>query len=563
MPADKTTSKDYDSLNSVSQGGGKSRDQQTLRPSGHKNEEPKKPKIESGLLRNRKTVKKPDLSSKVSIENRETSMAEDFLLQSRDELNEKKAQSKQVEDSPIDQGNKSEDELSHSEKIKQDKQKRQSTRDKNILSTDDWLIRNGHNVTYLGLYLFSFWVFFRPYELIPGLGFLSPVAFYVAFATLAIYLPSQLATEGNLTVLSTEVKCIVAIAVLALITIPIAKSPALAWETFNDNFIKAVLMFIVMVNVLRTRKRLMGLIWLSISIGLYLSIVAWTKSLKGEFSVEGTRVGLDDVFGGMFGNPNDMALHLVIMTPIVIVLGISTKNVLMKGAYFTIALFLVIGNTVTLSRGGFLGLLTVAGVLAWKLGRRYRLKVAIVTIVLGFLFILLAPGEYGQRILSIFDSALDPMGSSNQRTELLKRSIIVSIRNPWGIGIGNFPLVGFQNLGTHNAYTQISSELGIFSLFLYLIFLVSPFRKLRAIERMTMAKDRTDWFYYLSIGLQASLAGFMVSSFFGAIAYNWFVYYLIAYAVAFRRIYKIETGEEEIKSTSITEKVFGWKVKPV
>jgi hypothetical protein len=45
---------------------------------------------------------------------------------------------------------------------------------------------------------------------------------------------------------------------LALITMPIAKDPPTAWAMFNDTFIKAVLMFIVMVNVLRTRRRLMG-----------------------------------------------------------------------------------------------------------------------------------------------------------------------------------------------------------------------------------------------------------------------------------------------------------------
>ena len=54
---------------------------------------------------------------------------------------------------------------------------------------------------------------------------------------------------------------------IALITMPIAKSPGTAWEAFNDIFIKAVVMFIVMINVLRTRKRLMGMIWLSLSVG--------------------------------------------------------------------------------------------------------------------------------------------------------------------------------------------------------------------------------------------------------------------------------------------------------
>src|SRR5438067_851006 len=78
-------------------------------------------------------------------------------------------------------------------------------KDTELLSGDRWLARRGHLFTYIGLYLFSIMVLFRPYELVPGLSFLSSTAFYFAVATLAIYLPSQLATEGNLTVFSTEV----------------------------------------------------------------------------------------------------------------------------------------------------------------------------------------------------------------------------------------------------------------------------------------------------------------------------------------------------------------------
>ena len=74
--------------------------------------------------------------------------------------------------------------------------------------------------------LFSILVLFRPYELIPALSFLSSTAFYFALATLAIYLPAQLATEGNLTMLSTEVKAILAMTLIALLTMPIAKDPA-------------------------------------------------------------------------------------------------------------------------------------------------------------------------------------------------------------------------------------------------------------------------------------------------------------------------------------------------
>ncbi len=449
-------------------------------------------------------------------------------------------------------------ELSYSEQQKQKKQGKKAEKDFELLSGDRWLERNGHTLTFVGLYLFSIMVLFRPYELVTELGFLKSTAFYFAAATLAIFIPTQFATEGSLTILSTEVKAILALMFIALVTIPIAKDPATAWDQFNEPFIKAVLIFVVMVNVLRTRRRLINLMWLSFAMGIYLSYMAIDLYMKGEFAVEDYRVAVN--IGGIFENPNDMALHFVIITPLAIALALASKSKFSRIIYFAMATLFVSANMVTFSRGGFLGLLASGMVLAWKLGRKYRLNVTIASVVIGGSMILLAPGNYGLRMLSIFIPGLDPVGSSDQRKELLERSILVTLRNPWGIGIGNFPIVGVRNLVTHNAYTQVSAELGILGLIAYLIFMISPFRKLGAIERTLFAKDVNDWFFYLAIGLQASIVGYMVTSFFASVAYNWFIYYLIAYAVAFRRIYQIENGlKEEIKAESFGQKL--WNAK--
>src|SRR5205085_3546955 len=127
--------------------------------------------------------------------------------------------------------------------------------------------------------------------------------------------------------------------------------------------------------------------------------------------------------------------------------------------------------------------------LAWKLGRKYRLNVTLASIFVGGVAIIAAPGNYGLRMLSIFVPGLDAVGSSDQRRELLIRSLQVTARNPWGIGIGNFPIVGLRNLQSHNAFTQVSAELGILGLAAYLIFMISPFRKLGAIERSLFSSD--------------------------------------------------------------------------
>ena len=399
---------------------------------------------------------------------------------------------------------------------------------------------NHHKITFIGVFLFTVFVFFRPYETIPGAEFLSGGAFLIALVTLLVYFSSHFAETGTLTMLSREVKCILVLIFLAIVTMPIARDPSMAWERFSEQFIKAALMFIVMVNVLVNWQRLRLIIYISLAVSLYLSILAIRNYLSGEVAVEGYRVGIDEI-GGLFGNPNEVALHLVSMSPIAFAVGLGARRNGARFLFFALTLLFVFASAVTYSRGAFLGLLAAVALMAWKLGKKGRTKVLLALVLLGGSFMLVSPSGYGTRVLSIFTSNLDPTGSSSARNELLKRSILVTLRNPWGIGMGNFPVVGIHNQETHNSYTQVSSELGVLALAVYLTFLISPLRKLGQLERQMAEDGKIDWRYYLSVGLQSSIASFLVSSFFGSVAYSWYIYYLIAYAVSFRTILCNET----------------------
>ena len=83
----------------------------------------------------------------------------------------------------------------------------------------------------------------------------------------------------------------------------------------------------------------------------------------------------------------------------------------------------------------------------------------------------------------------------------------------------------------------VAAEMGVLALFIYLAFLVTPFRRLRKIEQETWsAKDKPS-IHYLAIGLQASLVAYMVVSFFASVAYLWYAYYLVAYCICVRRVH--------------------------
>jgi O-antigen ligase len=171
-----------------------------------------------------------------------------------------------------------------------------------------------------------------------------------------------------------------------------------------------------------------------------------------------------------------------------------------------------------------------------------------VIIVVGFLivavFLALVP-SYALRLASILIPSLDPVGSSQARSGELFRSLYVAIRHPLlGIGMGNYaPEMSHNGLVTHNSYTQVAAEMGLAALVCYALFIVTPLKKLGQIARETFGERANSHFYYLAIGLQASLVCYLVCSFFASVAYLWYVYYLVAYAVCLRRLYESETGK--------------------
>ena len=407
---------------------------------------------------------------------------------------------------------------------------------------EPWVARRAHAFAYAGLLLFTAFIYFRPYELF-SLPALSDGAQYLAVLTLMAFLPAQLAAEGNLTARPREVNLVLLLLVAALLSIPLAVSPFEAWESSLE-FGKVVLMFVVMVNVVRTERRLRWMILLALAASVVMSVAALNDYRAGRLAVAGTRV--KGMIGGLFENPNDLALHLVTMVPLAVCLMLGRRGPLKKLLYGLTALLMAATVVVTFSRGGFLGLMLASGVLAWKLARRNRVLVVALAAVALAVFVVAAPSEYGGRLSTIFGG--DATGSAGARQELFWRSLIVSLRFPlFGVGLGNFHFKSIREQVSHNSYTQVSAEMGMAALAVYCLFMLVPLRRLRAIEHETLGVKEHARFYYLAVGLQASIAGYMVSSFFASVAHLWYVYYLVGYAVCVRRLYALGAHGEAQK----------------
>jgi putative inorganic carbon (HCO3(-)) transporter len=418
------------------------------------------------------------------------------------------------------------------------------------------ILKRGHILSYTGLFLYTVAVFFRPYEWSESLRWSINISFWFAIFTLCVFVPVQLSLDNRLSVRTKEVNLLLLLVVLALFSMLFSIDPRESWTYFSDIFIKLAIMFIVMVNVVRTQARLKGLLFLSLLAGCFSSVGAIGDFRAGNYTVEGYRVMGNIGVHGLFGNPDDMALHLVMMIPIALGLMFGTRNILHRMLFGGAALLMLVGTVFSFSRGCFLGLLAVAAVLGWKLGRRNRVVVFVLLAVAVVGLFALAPGYFATRIISIFDHSLDPVGSASARQGMLIHSIIVALRHPLlGLGMGAFHLNSAGNLGTHNAYTQVAAEMGLPALAAYVWFMIYPLKRLFRIERETYAERRTSRFYYLAVGLQASLVGYMIASTFYTVAFYWNIYYLVAYAICLRRMY--ESAQAESLSKEVREVATG------
>src|SRR6185503_19733678 len=332
----------------------------------------------------------------------------------------------------------------------------------------------------------------RPNEAFPGLLGDFPIVKIVAVFTLFTYIASKIAAGEKLTVWPVEFKMLVMLTALGLVLIPVAQSPQDSIDLLTELFLKVVTIFMLMINLLDSRERLRSMMKLVVIAGTVLAFFAISNFVAGKFQVADKHVGIRiaGVVGGIFENPNDLATSLCLLVPMAVALALTSVGLARIG-YSACAAMLSVAVVLTFSRGGFLGLASVAGVLLWKLARRNRALSAFGLIATLGVFLAAMPTGYSNRITSIFDSESDPTGSSQARIELLNRAAAVASGHiVVGVGMGNFHTYSIREQRAHNSFLEISAEVGVAGLIAYLVMIFAPLRSLRQIERETIGTPR-------------------------------------------------------------------------
>lgn len=244
-----------------------------------------------------------------------------------------------------------------------------------------------------------------------------------------------------------------------------------------------ILFFLVTAFVTSIRRcRVFLLVQISCAV-----VVLVSCYMYGTSGVDGRLRIPDSLF---FSNSNELGLQLLVGIPMFTFLFYQPGILRKAFAIFCIeASFLYMMRTG--SRGCFVGAILYC-LLVILFSRR---KILAISLMLGVAVIgvALTPSMASRRLALLWDptaqsgAELSAVESQFARKELLYRSIIETFRHPlFGVGPGQFAVAVAGEaekkgeraawLGTHNSYTQISSECGIPAFVCYLMVIVLSFR---------------------------------------------------------------------------------------
>jgi O-antigen ligase len=360
------------------------------------------------------------------------------------------------------------------------------------------------------------------------------------------------------------VKYVLMLLGLGLMTIPISLWPGGSFEAVTQGFSKSVLLFLLVLYWSRSIPDVRRILWACClsTVGLVVSAL-----LAGRADVE--RFNVSTTY-----DPNDLALTLVIAIPLILYLFSASRHGLMRLVLIGMAFVSLYGIMLTQSRGGFLALLVVGGLILWrgKMSRTSKLAAMAFALVV---FGIMAGQGFWERIETIWDPKTEYDRTYGGRSELWKTGLKLMAIYPLGTGMNTFTTAEGMTHGgmgkwsaAHNSFLEVGVELGVAGLVIYLLLLMRTFKQLRRIQSLARAPDSshgqarkssalgngargkaspgvrpvTDGGSHkgevaaLASALEISLWGFVVGGFLLSFAYSAFLYLLLALSVACVRL---------------------------
>jgi O-antigen ligase len=347
--------------------------------------------------------------------------------------------------------------------------------------------------------------------------------------------------------------CMAMLTILYAATIPFSAWRGGSFYTFNYVWLKSLTTFLIAGALVVTFKQCRAAV----------SIIGWAAGIAslltlalGKASLDG-RLALSE---GTLGNPNDIARILLLGLPFLWLMVIDRRaNKLKRLIAFGLTATSLLALIRTGSRTGLIGLFVLCLIMFFRASMLGKVVVCFCVIVGGTAAIVAFPslvqryetlfmGEgaiayaHTRQEASSIDSAV---ASSDARRQLLIESLKATATHPiLGVGIGAFgPYEANKDIalglranyqGTHNTYTQVSSEAGIPAFIVFICIVMFVFSDLikvfkRARRSQTQVGRQVAG---VSFALIASLAAYAIYIFFDFVAYDVTLPILSGFAIA-------------------------------
>ncbi len=326
-------------------------------------------------------------------------------------------------------------------------------------------------------------------------------------------------------------------------------TPQPKWMGFYN---KMFLMYFVLLSLTTSLSRLYGLAWMIMFSIAYLGY--WANEmhfLHGMHVVHGPGRP-----GSTFFDENDFAMILVMAVPFLWHLMRYVKSWALKLPMLVMLPVVTHAIFITFSRGGFLGLVAVSGLIAVREKNR---KLAAFMVGLGAVFFVVVAGEqYRDRLGSISDYEED--SSAVGRLESWEIGSEMAVKNPlFGVGLKRythaFPHYSTQYSArvAHNSWVQLAAESGLVAAGAYGLLVVLTWNALRRIRRRLPLWEgrRQELVRTLTNIYEALLAAYLVTGFFLSAEDFEFFYLLVAMVVVLERL--SERRELEVRATAAAE----------
>ena len=381
----------------------------------------------------------------------------------------------------------------------------------------------------LALFLFAIYSAFM--EVLPFIGKLRPQLVLAVLGLLVVFGSGQF-----FKILSNRIgMCLVAFTAWFIACVPFGAWPGGSFHVFMEQWYKALLIYFMAAGLLTTlpqADRLFRIIAYATGLLGVLTFLKNDRSSDGRLILDNTR----------YANSNDLAWTLLVGLTFVGFMFLRGGRVQKAIALLMVPpILLTISRTG--SRAGAMGAVLLFFLIVFQSKPSVRIKLLAASPVILLVILMLMPARMRLRYTTFFGEQdvydvsaegklrLGTIGSTEARKQLLYDSLNITAHHPFlGVGPGNFPTAqndlaqarGDRSMWhlTHNTYTQLSSEMGIPGLAIYLVMLYYVFNTLNSIIRTKTVSPAWNDLRALALSLRTAFILFVPIAFFDALGYN-------------------------------------------